>query len=337
MLDSNSVPDRGDPDRKRALNVLAQRRYRQRKRDRMLALEGKVRAASTTSKAHGRTEVLSVSEKRSDSTPEENVETLRSDLSASQSIAPITPSPRDAAMDPASSAMSMSGWCAAAMPWAGDIDSGLGCSSWRQDDSVVEGSALITFDTFLSPSDADLGQELHGLETLQFTFPDDALLDVPLLQVLKAGISIAQMLGCEHSMWDPNTLRVFDAGEIPGLILPPNLEPTEVQKRIPHHPLFDILPWPSIRSKLICIFAQPPEARPPSARDPLAVLQMAYDIDDPVEGFRIAGADGFDGGNWEIGQAFFRNWWWALDRAIVERSNALRAKRGADRLRFVSG
>ena len=35
----------------------------------------------------------------------------------------------------------------------------------------------------------------------------------------------------------------------------------------------------------------------------------------------------------EIGQKYFENWWWTLDRHIVERSNILRAGRGVARLR----
>ena len=74
--------------------------------------------------------------------------------------------------------------------------------------------------------------------------------------------------------------------------------------------------------------------RPPSARDPLAVVNLLMDIDDETEGMRIRGEDGWDSGNWEVGEKFFRNWWWALDREIVENSNRLRAERGAGRLRL---
>lgn len=74
--------------------------------------------------------------------------------------------------------------------------------------------------------------------------------------------------------------------------------------------------------------------RPPSARDPLAVMHLLMDIDDESEGFRIHGEDGFDDKNWEIGEKFFQNWWWALDREIVENSNRLRNKRGASKLKL---
>jgi hypothetical protein len=165
-------------------------------------------------------------------------------------------------------------------------------------------------------------------------FADDATMEIPVLKVLKAGLQIAKMLGCEQSMWDPTSSRVLApiiAGNIPTW-----LQPTEAQQRIMHHPLLDILPWPSVRTKLICMFAQPVEMRPASAQDPLAVMNMVVDIDDDAEGCRVEGEDGLVGDNWEIGQAFFRNWWWALDRSIIEQSNRVRAARGAARLQYVS-
>lgn len=83
------------------------------------------------------------------------------------------------------------------------------------------------------------------------------------------------------------------------------------------------------------MFSQPENFRPPSARDPLAIMKMIGDMDDTEEGFRISGDDGLDSQNWEIGQAFFNNWWWALSREIVDRSNTLRDNRGATRLKLM--
>jgi hypothetical protein len=187
---------------------------------------------------------------------------------------------------------------------------------------------------FLGDS-TDICAELQSFETAQFTFPDDTALEVSELQVLKAGFCIAEMLGCADSVYDITAQRVFDSATLPISQLPPNLESTEVQRRVPHHPLFDILPWPSVRTKLICVFAQPIQMRPPAARDPLALMQLLYDMDDSAEGFRFAGAEAYKETNWEVGQAFFTNWWWALDRTVVENSNLLRAKRGAEKLRLM--
>jgi hypothetical protein len=156
-------------------------------------------------------------------------------------------------------------------------------------------------------------------------------LDVPILKLMKAGKLIADMLKCTDHIWDPFFQHVV---RIQPPDIPPHFEPTKAQRHIPHHPVFDIIPWASARTKFICIFSQPVEMRPPSARDPLAVVNLVMDIDDETEGMRIRGEDGWDWRNWEVGEKFFRNWWWALDQEIVENSNRLRAERGARRLRL---
>jgi hypothetical protein len=68
----------------------------------------------------------------------------------------------------------------------------------------------------------------------------------------------------------------------------------------------------------------------------MALMQVIFDMDDSAEGVRVTGSEMYKEGNWEIGQAFFANWWWALDRSVVENSNTLRRKRGADKLRLLS-
>jgi len=94
------------------------------------------------------------------------------------------------------------------------------------------------------------------------------------------------------------------------------------------------LPWPTTRDKLIQVFAQPPQLRPPAAADPMSLVQLVYDMEDSAEGIRIWGPDPFDMDSWEVGQAFFERWWWALESAIVNKSNEWRVARGAGRLRL---
>lgn len=181
----------------------------------------------------------------------------------------------------------------------------------------------------------DFDSELQSLESSQYTFPDDANLQVPELKVLKAGLEMAVLLNCREALWDPTATRLFTSTTL-SIALPPDLQPTEVQGTIPHHPLLDILPWPSVRNKFIYIFSQPVEMRPKVARDPLALVQLQYDLEDSAEGVRISSEDCFNGKNWEIGQVVFQNWWWALDRNVVEHSNMLRARRGAPRLQLTT-
>ena len=163
-------------------------------------------------------------------------------------------------------------------------------------------------------------------------FADDRIISVPMIQCVQAGLQIAAMLDCIDTIWDPSFLRVVSPAAFPPL--PPCLVPTEAQQTIPHHPFIDILPWPKVRTKLCYVFAQPAHLRPPIARTEAGAVAMAWDIDDEQEGMRLYGGDAFRGCSWEVGQAFFKNWWWALDREVVENSNQLRASRGVGRLRL---
>jgi Domain of unknown function (DUF3425) len=184
----------------------------------------------------------------------------------------------------------------------------------------------------LRPESFDFSQEVEELECSQFTFPDDTTMDIPVLNVMKAGYNIASLLNCQDTIWDITSRRTLTPSFLSEIQLPPNFEPTTAQRIIPHHPLFDILPWPSVRTKLITVFSMPALARPIIARDPMALMQLVYDLDDSAEGLRITGFDWRDEANWEVGQKVFENWWFVLDRDIIRRSNTLRERRGATRL-----
>lgn len=180
---------------------------------------------------------------------------------------------------------------------------------------------------------AELG-ELSGLELSQFTFPDSGHFEVPFVKLLNVGMTIAGLLRCADTLWDPTFTRTVTAAEFSGSTLPANLLPTPIQGKVPHHPILDILPWPSVRTKLIAVFSQPLHIRPPIARDETGIMRLVQDIDDEAEGVRVSNDSGDDGDalterSWEIGQVFYRNWWWALDAGLIERSNKLRRNRGA--------
>lgn len=175
--------------------------------------------------------------------------------------------------------------------------------------------------------------ELQDLETSQHQFPADALLDVSELKVVRAMFEIAILLRCQDTIWDVGALRTFSETTSPGgAPLPPSFLPTEEQKEFPHHPALDILPWPAVRSKLIRVFNRAPQIRPPVARGPMAVVKLLEDMQAPAEGLRVNGPNGYNATNWEVGQQFFANWWWALECSVIERSSALRVMRGAGSL-----
>ena len=90
----------------------------------------------------------------------------------------------------------------------------------------------------------------------------------------------------------------------------------------------------------------PSASRPPIARGTYgeAIQRIMSDLDDFSAGCRVHGnAAGWDSSNemveesFEIGDAFFRNWWWCLDARVLSMTNRWRRERGVGGLRLGSG
>ena len=191
---------------------------------------------------------------------------------------------------------------------------------------------------------------------------DSYLLPVNELTILRAALRIAARLGCSNTFWDLSADSPFcptlsmeesagaglapSSSSIPpppaprpagmdgtGSHLPKAWQPTTSQLLLPHHPIMDFLPWPSVRDRIISVFNLPETARPRPASGPLALVEFAYDLEDGAEGIRIWGGDPYDPSCWEVGQVVFEKWWFIFDRQVVEQSNRWRAARGAEALK----
>lgn len=139
------------------------------------------------------------------------------------------------------------------------------------------------------------------------TIAADNIMDIPILKLLQCFANTAQAMGCMELLFshDPTVLWTMPCRTIPNL--PENMQPTPAQISIPHHPIFDILPWPSVRSKLIFAFSLPEQQRPVIAKSATALIQLAYDVEDETDGFRLNGS-GNTVDEWEVGQLFYKNW-----------------------------
>ncbi|KAL4734909.1 hypothetical protein BDV11DRAFT_212405 [Aspergillus similis] len=224
------------------------------------------------------------------------------------------------------------------------------------------------FDFHRNPTAPDLGQDLSSQlqlsESSTFTFPDDHILEIPSLRLLNAAVKVAVRLNVAHLLWDVNAASPFyrsthtPSSSLPSLSstpssssssdseldldvdlsLPIHLHPTRTQLLLPHHPVLDILPWPSTRDKLIQTFNLPAPVRPQSAQDPLGLLRLVYDMEDEGgEGVRVTGANVFDPDSWEIGQVVFQRWWWAFEAHLVQRWDHVRKARGESALAMRAG
>jgi hypothetical protein len=195
----------------------------------------------------------------------------------------------------------------------------------------IDPAILLDFPTNSPPSRQSVSERLPTP-----TFPDSFLLPVPELKLLQAFMRLAKSLKCKSSLWDLTALSPFNDSSIPTdpRVLTSNFAPTTAQKTVPHHPIIDFLPWASVRDRLIGIFSLPDELRPPCASGPLALVQLAYDMEDSAEGIRIWGHSPCNGSMWEVGQVLFQRWWFVFDRQVIEQSNRWRSLRGAPELRL---
>lgn len=64
-------------------------------------------------------------------------------------------------------------------------------------------------------------------------------------------------------------------------------------------------------------------------------MRLVNDLDDSSDGVRIHGnMVGWNLGSeleeeaWEVGEVFYKNWWWCLDGKIIANANRRRRERG---------
>ncbi|KAF9741299.1 hypothetical protein PMIN03_003454 [Paraphaeosphaeria minitans] len=333
------VPDVGDPDRRRVLNVFAQRRYRERRKAKIATLEAQARGTISAPNASPTTP-YSVDGMQSTGAHDHS-KALSSMLQAiptgsglpmdeTEGIEEII---RDA-MPQEESGFDLAGGFGQEVfdfdaQLLEDISFGLPASSHA---SRSRGTTP-GLTSSSSPSSSSIGPLIS----------DTSFLEVPVFATIRAFTTIANMLDIMNKIWDPTFTHTLPPIARPGL--PPNLHPTTAQMTIPHHPFLDALPWPSVREKLICMFSLPSKTRPPIAQDDdeegvsKPIMRLVIDLDDYQDGVRMHGnLVGWEASSelseeaWEIGKVFYKNWWWCLDGKIIATTNKRRRERGMEPL-----
>jgi hypothetical protein len=206
-------------------------------------------------------------------------------------------------------------------------------------DAAGTGSDHQMPDNFISidPTSLSLLDDFSSSSSGSGVSADSYLLPVNELTILRAILRISQRIGCDGTFWQLEAASPFYTGcGTPSEQLPECWRPTPSQLLVAHHPFIDFLPWPGVRERLISLMSLPPEARPPNAASPLALVEFAYDVEDNHEGMRIWGEDVYDPAAWEVGQVLFERWWFIFDRDVIENSNRWRRLRGAAALEMRS-
>jgi hypothetical protein len=94
--------------------------------------------------------------------------------------------------------------------------------------------------------------------------------------------------------------------------IPPPLKPTQHQQVVPHKTFIDVIPWPTLRDKVLAS---------------LSVINQ----DELLLGLRecrIWGSAPCDPMSWEIDETFARKWWFLMDETVLASTNFWRAQRG---------
>ena len=96
------------------------------------------------------------------------------------------------------------------------------------------------------------------------------------------------------------------------------LSPTELQLRLPHFPYIDLLPFPSMRDKLLkyseCIDQD----------------EIWFDL--VMGGFIVWGVTPWDKRGWEVHADFRKKWWWLMTDEVLDEANYWRIQRGEEKL-----
>ncbi|KAK4067298.1 uncharacterized protein Triagg1_7741 [Trichoderma aggressivum f. europaeum] len=125
--------------------------------------------------------------------------------------------------------------------------------------------------------------------------------------IISACTANATLLQISCASTHPRTFHITDSKA------PASLEPTLLQKTIPHPPVIDIIPFPGVRNRLI------------RSLDVIDLIKLSQDLVDGA--FRVWGNAAWDGTGWEVTEAFARRWWFLMDEQLIGVTNFWRRQR----------
>jgi hypothetical protein len=100
--------------------------------------------------------------------------------------------------------------------------------------------------------------------------------------------------------------------------LPPAIAPTLQQQIVPHGPYVDMLPWSSLRDRIL--------------NSLMAINELEFILDMASGDLKIWGSTPWDPTGWEVGPEFARKWWFLMDDGIMHTTNFWRGQRGEEAL-----
>ncbi|KAF3391431.1 hypothetical protein F1880_007415 [Penicillium rolfsii] len=154
----------------------------------------------------------------------------------------------------------------------------------------------------------------------------DHLLSLSRLNIWRAANEniVAAGMTTEY-LWAEESLSIFSvpAAKIAKETVPASLWPTLLQMTVPHHPWFDIFPFPKIRDNFLCGDIDFDE-------DDLCHDLMGFWDNCRSDATLLVWGLPWDPSNWEVTEAFARKWGWCLRGCpeILISTNRWRVRRG---------
>jgi hypothetical protein len=154
----------------------------------------------------------------------------------------------------------------------------------------------------------------------------DHLLSLPKINVQRAIIDNILSMGMTMQ-WteEDDAVSIFNV-QIPSFVylhIPLDLRPTEVQRRVPHHPWLDFFPSPTLRDNLITLQDEIDD------EDLCHDLMAFWDTRNTSPGLLVWGPS-WQTSSWEVTESFLMKWGFLLYgcTALLKSTNFWRVQRG---------
>ncbi|KAJ5810771.1 hypothetical protein N7447_010287 [Penicillium robsamsonii] len=163
----------------------------------------------------------------------------------------------------------------------------------------------------------------------------DHLMTLTKVNVFRAFAHNLRLIGWSEYWMDNDAISPFNT-DLPhkastaddNSLIPTSLQPTRIQKSIPHHPWLDFFPFPKMRDNLI------------EAGDDWDDEQLCHDImgfwgESTMDAGLLVWGEPWNVQNWEVTEPFLKKWQWVVRGCpeLMNATNKWRARRG-ERLIF---
>ena len=159
----------------------------------------------------------------------------------------------------------------------------------------------------------------------------DHLLTLIKINVHRALVENMAALGMDMNWMNPDAVSPFCTSQpwtsTVNALIPAQLQPTNLQRTVPHHPWLDFFPHPRMRDRLIAAGDGFDDER-------LCTDIMGFWNDEKDNPGVVIWGNPWEVENWELSEGFLRKWGWAVKGCteLIKSTNYWRARRGEKRL-----